>query len=204
MADAEDGPYEAPAAPLPEPDGQFADVVVSDAALFEAIKARNINLVRYLLDHGANVNARMEEVEHGWGNISYTHYLSPLVVAIRTRNIDMVRLLLQRGVNVNTEGGNVNVPIYEAVNYNSTVDVVPHGLVYHSRSQPGDIIRLLLEQEGIDVNIPQNVDVSCDAYESAAYSGEDFPPRQVPETALQRAGGQTQIGQLLKEHGAKY
>ncbi|MDR2371787.1 MAG: ankyrin repeat domain-containing protein [Puniceicoccales bacterium] len=42
-------------------DAQFAGVVVSDDALFEAIKAQNINLVIYLLDHGANPNARMQE-----------------------------------------------------------------------------------------------------------------------------------------------
>ncbi|MDR2720931.1 MAG: ankyrin repeat domain-containing protein [Puniceicoccales bacterium] len=142
-------------------DGQFAGVVVSDAALFEAIKAQNINLVNYLLDHGANVNARMKEVEYSWGNYPFKHYLSPLVVAIRTRNIDMVRLLLGRGANVNTEGGSVNVPLYEAV-----------------RSCPDNIVRLLLEQKGIDINVRQNVNMSWDDYER----GED--PHQVPETAL--------------------
>ncbi|MDR0740792.1 MAG: ankyrin repeat domain-containing protein [Puniceicoccales bacterium] len=185
-----------------EIDAQFAGVVVSDSALFEAIKAQNINLVNYLLDHGANVNARMEEVEHDYGG-SFIHYLSPLVVAIRTRNIDMVRLLLQRGANVNTEGGNVNVPIYEAVLHNYTVDIVPHGTVHHSHSQPNDIIRLLLDQEGIDVNVSQDVCMSCDQFESLGLGGEPYN-FQVPKTALQLAGGAAQLIQLLTAHGARY
>jgi ankyrin repeat protein len=183
-------------------DAQFAGVVVSDDALFEAIKAQNMDLVNYLLDHGTNVNARMKEVEHDYGG-SFIHYLSPLVVAIRTRNIDMVRLLLQRGANVNTEGGNVNVPIYEAITHNYDVNVSPHGIVYHCHSQPNDIIRLLLEQEGIDVNVPQNVNMSCDQVDDLGLRGEPYN-YQIPETALQCAGGQTQIVQLLLAHGAKY
>jgi hypothetical protein len=146
-------------------DGQFAGVAVSDAALFEAIKAQNINLVNYLLDHGANVNARMEEKEYDWGG-AFTHYLSPLVVAIRTKHINMVRLLLERGANVNTEGGTTNVPLYEAV-----------------KKDCDDIVRLLVEQKEIDVNVPQNVGISYDEYESVGYGGGDCH-YQVPETAL--------------------
>jgi ankyrin repeat protein len=218
---------------------QFAGVVVSDAALFEAIKAQNINLVKYLLDHGANVNAQgkkmekwisdlrtyhftplvlaiqsqnsdmvcllldrgadingfIEEVEYDYGG-SFTHYLSPLVVAIRTRDIDMVRLLLERGANVNTEGGNVNVPLYEAV-----------------ISGCGDIRCLLLEQKGIDVNVPQNVGISYDEYESVGYGGGDYH-YQVPETALgninkvgigngSKANESRAFVRLLREKGAR-
>jgi ankyrin repeat protein len=147
-------------------DAQFADVVVSDEALFEAIKAQNINLVNYLLDHGANVNARMEEIEYDYAGL-FTHYLSPLVVAIRTRNIDMVRLLLAREANVNTKDGNVNVPLYEAV-----------------IKDCDDIVRLLLEQKGIDVNVPQNVRMSCDQVDDLGLRGEPYE-FQVPETALE-------------------
>lgn len=100
----------------------------------------------------------------------------------------MVHLLLERGANVNTEGGNVNVPIYEAVNYS------------HGRT---DVIRLLLEQKRIDVNVPQNTRMSYDEYELRGYGGESYN-FQIPETALQLAGGNTQIVQLLKAHGAQY
>ncbi|MDR1590724.1 MAG: ankyrin repeat domain-containing protein [Puniceicoccales bacterium] len=217
-------------------DGQFAGVVVSDDALFDAIKAQNMDLVNYLLDRGANPNARMvkdqycyqmwhikyssplvaaiqsqnidmvcllldygaqindfvEELELAWKNEPYIHYLSPLVVAIRTRNIDMVRLLLARGANVNTKGGNVNVPLYEAVNY--------------SYGQP-DIIRLLLEQKGINVNIPQNTRMDYDEYESRGYAGEPYD-FQVPETALKRIGNTPteewkEVVRSLREKGAR-
>ncbi|MDR0740944.1 MAG: ankyrin repeat domain-containing protein [Puniceicoccales bacterium] len=174
-------------------DAQFAGVVVSDGALFEAIKAQNINLVNYLLDHGANVNSRMEEVELGWENERYIHYLSPLVVAIRSRNIDMVRLLLERGANVNTAGGNVNDPFYEAV-----------------KEGRSNIVRLLLEQKGIDINVPQNTRMSWDDYERIGYGGGDYN-FQVPETALRNINkvgtgnseAWKEIVRLLREKGAR-
>jgi ankyrin repeat protein len=147
---------------------QFAGAVVSDAALFGAIKAQNINFVNYLLDHGANVNSRKEEVEYET-QYSYMHYLSPLVVAIRTGNIDMVRLLLEWGANVNTKGGNDNVPLYEAV-----------------ISACDDVVRLLLEQKEINVNAYQNINMSYDQIESLGYAGEPYD-YQVPETALEFA-----------------
>ncbi|MDR1590716.1 MAG: ankyrin repeat domain-containing protein [Puniceicoccales bacterium] len=79
-----------------EADGQFADVVVSDEALFEAIKANDIAKVQYLLDHGANVNALVTDTG------KYRNYEdTPLTEAILAKNIDMARLLLDRGANVN-------------------------------------------------------------------------------------------------------
>jgi hypothetical protein len=84
----------------------------------------------------------------------------------------MVRLLLQRGANVNTEGGNVNVPLYDAVNN-------------MGRKPNADIVCLLLEQKGIDVDVPQNIGISYDEYESVGYGGGDYH-YQVSETALER------------------
>jgi hypothetical protein len=160
--------------------------------LVEAIQKGNMAMVNVLLDGGADVNGFIEEVESGWSGEPYTHYLSPLVVAIRTRNIDMVRLLLERGANVNTKGGNVNVPLYEAVNNGS------------------NITRLLLEQKGIDVNACQNVQMSYDDYEYAGYYGEDYH-RQVPQTALENinevgTGGSVvweEIVKSLREKGTR-
>jgi hypothetical protein len=145
-----------------------ANETISYKGFFSAIENGNIEKVNRYLNRGANVNARVEEIEYNYGG-SFTHYLSPLVVAIRTRNIDMVRLLLQWGADVNTAGGNVNVPLYEAV-----------------KEAQGGIVRLLLEQKGIDVNVPQNVGISYDEYESVGYGGGDYH-YQVPETALEFA-----------------
>jgi ankyrin repeat protein len=208
--------------------GQFAGVVVSDATLFEAIKANDIAKVRYLLDHGANVNAlkkitdnnpwwyqhstplteaiwtknidmvrlllerganvnaRLEYMEQGReGWILFTRYSCPLVRAIWRRNIEMMRLLLEWGANVNTEGGATYVPLIAAVN-----------------AQNPDIVRLLLEQKGIDVNATHNINLSWDEYESRGYAGEPYDI-QVPTTALRAAGNNAQIAQLLRAYGAR-
>jgi ankyrin repeat protein len=133
--------------------------------LIFAIKSGNVEMVRLLLDLGANVNDFIEEAEYNYGG-SFTHYLSSLVVAIRSENIDIVRLLLERGASVNTEGGNINVPLYEAV-----------------KKGCENMVRLLLEQKGINVNVPQNVEISYDDYERIGYGGGDYS-YQVPKTSL--------------------
>jgi ankyrin repeat protein len=200
--------------------GQFAGVVVSDAALFEAIKAQNINLVNYLLDHGANVNAKMvQTMEYvQWGKKHYLREITPLVaalfqgnsqgnfelvrllldrkadvnivlkeddptdfdyepyepfhhrlitpltIAIRRNTIDFIRPLLERGANVNPgTGGAMRVPIIEAI-----------------RFQGEKVIRLLLEQPGIDLDAYQNEGKSV--YE---WGDEDDEPMSI-KTVLSR------------------
>ncbi|MDR2721098.1 MAG: ankyrin repeat domain-containing protein [Puniceicoccales bacterium] len=170
-----------------------ANEAISYKGFFSAIENGNIEKVNRYLDRGANVNARMEEVEYDHGGL-FTHYLSPLVVAIRSGRIDMVRLLLARGANVNTEGGNVNVPLYAAV-----------------ETWNPDMVRLLLEQKGIDVNVSQNVGMSCDQVDDLGLRGEPYN-FQVPKTALRRAeevawkmgrdSESAQIAQLLSAKGA--
>jgi ankyrin repeat protein len=67
--------------------------------------------------------------------------ITPLTIAIRRNTIDFVRLLLERGANVNPgTGGAMRVPIIEAITYCGE-----------------DVIRLLLEQPGIDLNAYENV-----------------------------------------------
>jgi ankyrin repeat protein len=78
----------------------------------------------------------------------------------------MVRLLLERGANVNTEGGNINVPLYEAV-----------------KKGREDMVRLLLGQKRINIDVPQNIGISWDDYERIGYGGGDCN-YQVPETSL--------------------
>jgi ankyrin repeat protein len=215
-------------------DGQFAGAVVSDGALFEAVKANDIARVRYLLDHGANVNAlkkitgnnpwwyqhstplteaiwtknidmvrlllerganvnaRLEYMEQGReGWILFTRYSCPLVRAIWRRSIAMMRLLLEWGANVNTEGGATYVPLIEATEAAA------------ADAKNLDMVRLLLEQNGIDVNATHNINLSWDEYESRGYAGEPYDI-QVPTTALQAAGNNAQIAQLLRAHGARW
>jgi ankyrin repeat protein len=69
---------------------------VSDEALFEAVKANDLNRVSYLVSHGANVNARVVNVRG-----HYTIEDTPLSTAIKEKNIPMVRLLLDLKADVN-------------------------------------------------------------------------------------------------------
>jgi hypothetical protein len=85
----------------------------------------------------------------------------------------VIRLLLDRGAKVNTEGGVVDVPLHTAV----------HGW----DSEWVDIVRLLLSQPGINVNLTKNVNISWDEYERAGYYGEPYD-YHVQETPLHCAG----------------
>ncbi|MDR2371946.1 MAG: hypothetical protein LBD60_02250 [Puniceicoccales bacterium] len=67
--------------------------------------------------------------------------------------------ILSNLANVNTEGGNVNIPLYAAV-----------------ETWNPDMVRLLLEQKGIDINVPQNTRMSWDDYERIGYGEGDFRP----------------------------
>jgi ankyrin repeat protein len=79
-----------------EADAQFAGVIVSDEALFSAIRNGNFELVNYLVSHGANVNARTTNVRG-----HFTIEDTPLSTAIKEKNIPMVRLLLDLKADVN-------------------------------------------------------------------------------------------------------
>jgi cytohesin len=121
--------------------GHFSDIVVSDGALFEAIKANDINRVRYLLDHGANVNALRADV----GKYS-TFEDTPLSEAIIAKNIDIVRLLLDRGANVNVSLKTTRNDPGEEQYYNYLTPL--------SKAIAGkniDLVRLLLDR-GADIN----------------------------------------------------
>jgi ankyrin repeat protein len=139
-----------------------------------------------LLDYGADVKAREENEEIDWGG-TFIRHGTPLDAAIGTKNVDLVRLLLERGAPVNTEGGVAYVPF-----------------VIAARMRSPAIVRLLLKQSGIKINATQNVSISYDEYESAAYAGEDYN-YQKPATAVDEARsiGETQFVQLREARGAR-
>ncbi|MDR0740846.1 MAG: ankyrin repeat domain-containing protein [Puniceicoccales bacterium] len=117
-------------------------MVVSDATLFEAIKANDIAKVRYLLDHGANVNALVTDTGK-YGNYEDT----PLTEAILAKNIDMARLLLDRGANVNVHLKNTSNDPNERWYYCYTSP-----LTKAIARKSIDLVRLLLDS-GADINV---------------------------------------------------
>jgi ankyrin repeat protein len=158
--------------------------------LSRATAKQDIDIIRLLLDRGADANARREYVEQGMTNGTlFTRYSCPLVDAIAKDDIEIVRLLLERGANVNTEGGATLVPLIEA-----------------SDTQNVDMVSLLLEQRGIDVNATHNIDLTWDEYEAIGYGGGTYEDlnRQEPTTALRSAKGNDRIIRLLLAHGAHW
>ena len=64
-----------------------------------------VDLVRLLLDHGADVKAQGKEEKH-----------TPLHLASRNGRTDVVRVLLERGADVNARNTNNDTPLHEASN----------------------------------------------------------------------------------------
>jgi len=60
--------------------------------LGNAVFENNTAIAEYLLDHGANVNPKMEN----WGPLHETVHVS--------NSVEMAKLLIARGANVNAEG----------------------------------------------------------------------------------------------------
>ena len=124
-------------------------------ALVAAAHSGNIDLVQFLLDQGANVNARGLSHDYALlaatahGHIDITRILidrgaainardffghSALRAAIGNGNADIVRLLLDKGVNINPKARYIHNPLWTAIAFNRI-----------------EILRMLLD-EGFDVN----------------------------------------------------
>jgi ankyrin repeat protein len=73
-------------------DVNVREYVEARSALYLAVEAGDIEIVRFLLDHGADVMARQEDGD------------TALHAAVRGGNKDMVSLLLEMGVNINEKG----------------------------------------------------------------------------------------------------
>jgi hypothetical protein len=58
-------------------------------ALISAVRSQNLDIVKFLLEHGADVNEHDQSVYH-W---------TPLLFAIRNNNLNLIRYLLQSGAN---------------------------------------------------------------------------------------------------------
>jgi ankyrin repeat protein len=161
---------------------QLPGAAVGDEPLFLAVRDRDLAKVTYLLDHGANVNAVYDK------RTKPGRYSTPLTWAIVNNNIEMVRLLLARGANANAWMDDMVVPLVEAV---------------EERSR--DILDLLLDQPGIDVNAKQNKVIWYDEddYERYMTNGSTFEDVSKSALDIAQEGGWTPGVQLLRAHGAR-
>lgn len=109
-----------------------------DTALMRALDMQPINLdmINFLLDHGANINVRNSDGD------------TVLIKASRNGSLEVVRLLLDRGANVNKIGSHNTTALIEACD---------------KEDQNLEIITLLLDR-GADVNSENNFGLTASFY----------------------------------------
>lgn len=102
---------------------------MEQVGLIGAVKMGDIEAVKWLLDHGADVNAR-EDDKYGW---------TALLYAQENHHLDIVKALIHKGADVNMGDNNRRTP-----------------LICASRLGNTDIVKELLAA-GADVNAKDNV-----------------------------------------------
>ena len=143
------------------------DVKSGDPALFKAVLANNANLVKELLDKGADPNDVYTFDDPDFGkNKTYKRLSVPLAAA---KSIEIAKLLIEHGASVNTKelGEDRYVPLVEAVRWGRI-----------------DVVKYLLEQPGIDIYDSELRYLSNDEMEERAYTDRDWK-NPVTMTAFQ-------------------
>ena len=88
--------------------------------LHKAVEERNLNVVRQMIDAGADVNAQADVPGHVG--------IAPLHLAANTGDDRIIELLLARGANVNLEGGrDCGTPLFWAQNEHTAALLIRHG-----------------------------------------------------------------------------
>jgi len=103
--------------------------ISGDTPLFCAIKAKNVEMVNFLIEHGADVNYQMP---HGYSALSIASSVSSW------GNEEIVELLLEKGLDVNKQDGFGCTPLFDATHYLNLA-----------------IVEVLLDK-GADINIKNN------------------------------------------------
>lgn len=88
-----------------------------ETPLHLAAESGDVNLVRLLLDHGADVNARAHSFENQPGG-------SALHMAAAAGNLDVARLLLDRGANVNLQSSGAMTPLHSSMKHPTMVKLL--------------------------------------------------------------------------------
>jgi hypothetical protein len=163
--------------------------------LYNAAAGGNINVVRRMLDAGADVNT----VVRGDG--------TPLIAAVRAGDVPMIEFLLERGADVNLPSPGDGNPLIAAAMKNheeiaellldrgARIDEIVRGdenaLITAARAGSGDVVKVLIRR-GADVNARVHVLV-----------GSDHAPEWRTPLRMARRGRHSHIEKLLLEAGAK-
>jgi len=134
---------------------------------FIAVKMDRLRVITSLLDHGADVNGRISMEEPRWSGARYRRHLAgatAFLLAAKSADVDVMRLLLDYGADA-------TIPTEE----NITPLMAAAGIAWASNqdraseSQVLDAVKLLVEEQGADVNAVS--DLGETAMHAAAYRG---------------------------------
>ncbi len=84
-------------------DGKYTPLHEAIACDFLAMQSERLNVVRLLIEHGANVDAQSKSLS------------TPLHVAVVRRNVDIVKLLIEKGANIDAQSDDGDTPLHDAV-----------------------------------------------------------------------------------------
>jgi ankyrin repeat protein len=134
---------------------------------FIAVNIDRMRVIKSLLKHGADVNARNTDMEPRWSGARYRRRqvgLTPFLAAARQADIEVMRLLLEHGADPK-----MNTPL------NITPLMLTAGIAWASNQdraseeQVLEAVKMLVEELGADVNFV--ADTGETAMHAAAYRG---------------------------------
>jgi cytohesin len=134
---------------------------------FIAVNIDRMRVIRSLLKHGADVNARNTDMEPRWSGARYRRRqvgLTPFLAAARQADIEVMRLLIEQGADPK-----MNTPL------NITPLMLAAGIAWASNQdraseeQVLEAVKMLVEELGADVNVV--ADTGETAMHAAAYRG---------------------------------
>jgi ankyrin repeat protein len=139
---------------------EFGDVSVG-------IKLDRIRVIKALIKHGANVNAKLRTEEPRWDGQRYRRHLTgatPFVLAAKAADIEVMRLLLANGAdpNIVTKERTTALMAAAGIAWASSQDRA-------TEAQALDAVKLIVEELGADVNYIS--DRGETAMHGAAYRG---------------------------------
>jgi uncharacterized protein len=134
---------------------------------FIAVNVDRMRVIKSLIKHGADVNARNTDMEPRWSGARYRRRqvgLTPFLAAARQADIEVMRLLLEHGADPK-----MNTPL------NITPLMLTAGIAWASNQdraseeQVLEAVKMLVEELGADVNFV--ADTGETAMHAAAYRG---------------------------------